>query len=96
MYGVKWRNFKLVLHVRSSRQVGPELDQRCHRERLAANQSEEEWAGLVSNLTRADVIANIGVIVAALLVAVTASRTPDLTVGLAIGLAEDFSWTASP
>ena len=35
--------------------------------------------------TRADVIANVGVIVAALLVIVTASRTPDLVVGLAIG-----------
>jgi Co/Zn/Cd efflux system component len=35
--------------------------------------------------TRADVIANVGVIVAALLVAATASRTPDLVVGLAIG-----------
>lgn len=36
--------------------------------------------------TRADVIANLGVIVAALLVTVTASRMPDLVVGLAIGL----------
>jgi cation diffusion facilitator family transporter len=35
--------------------------------------------------TRADVIANLGVIVAALLVSVTVSRTPDLVVGLAIG-----------
>jgi cation diffusion facilitator family transporter len=35
--------------------------------------------------TRADVIANAGVIVAALLVAATASRTPDLIVGVAIG-----------
>lgn len=36
-------------------------------------------------LTRADVIANIGVMIAALLVAATASRTPDLVVGSAIG-----------
>ena len=36
--------------------------------------------------TRADVIANVGVITAALLVSVTASRTPDLVVGLAIGI----------
>jgi len=35
--------------------------------------------------TRADVIANAGVILAALLVAATASRTPDLIVGLGIG-----------
>jgi len=35
--------------------------------------------------TRADVIANVGVIVAALLVIVTASRAPDLVVGLSIG-----------
>lgn len=35
--------------------------------------------------TRADVIANIGVMIAALLVAATALRTADLVVGLAIG-----------
>ena len=35
--------------------------------------------------TRAVVIANVGVIIAALLVIITASRTPDLVVGLAIG-----------
>lgn len=36
--------------------------------------------------TRADVIANLGVIVAAVLVIATGSRVPDLTVGVAIGL----------
>lgn len=35
--------------------------------------------------TRADVIANVGVIAAALLVIVTASNIPDLIVGVAIG-----------
>ena len=36
--------------------------------------------------TRADVIANVGVIVAALLVIATGSRIPDLLIGLAIGV----------
>lgn len=36
--------------------------------------------------TRADVIANLSVITAAVLVIATASRVPDLVIGLAIGL----------
>jgi Co/Zn/Cd efflux system component len=36
--------------------------------------------------TRADVIANLAVILAALLVKVTQSRMPDIVIGLAIGI----------
>lgn len=36
--------------------------------------------------TRADVVANLGVIVAALIVLVTGTRWPDLAIGIAIGL----------